>query len=90
MCFMDSKSQTSISSELPNKMIDPKRPKPKEKRRYVVFKYKHHIYMYFVFSSVHWYAFVKVLAIFTSYMYIYDDISMHSLSFSLIYFKIHV
>lgn len=35
MCFMDSKSQTSISSELSNKMIDEKRAKPKEKRRYV-------------------------------------------------------
>lgn len=30
---MDSKSQTSIGSELPNEMIDQKRAKPKEKRR---------------------------------------------------------
>jgi len=30
---MDSKSQTSIGSELPTEMIDPKRNKPKEKRR---------------------------------------------------------
>ncbi|XP_031634173.1 protein similar isoform X2 [Contarinia nasturtii] len=33
MCFMDSKSQSSIGSELPNKMIEEKRAKPKEKRR---------------------------------------------------------
>lgn len=36
MCFMDSKTQDSISSELPNKMIGGKKTKPKEKRRYVV------------------------------------------------------